>query len=113
MTETSTETDGDILVTIAKQKEALEATKKKGSDAGRQNGFHKRICGGLWIFSGFLMTFFMGPLYSTLCIILFFYLSGLEGLDLLKKSKKKASINTRIFLITHMLYLTVFLYKMP
>jgi len=46
VTETDTETDGDILTSISKQKAALEATKKKGADAGKSNNLNKRIAGG-------------------------------------------------------------------
>lgn len=45
-TETETETDGDILAAIMKQKEALEDTKKKGADSGKKGNFWKRVAGG-------------------------------------------------------------------
>ena len=53
--ETDTETDGDILGAIAKQKAALEATKKKGADSGKSNNLGKRICGGTSIFTFMLL----------------------------------------------------------
>lgn len=53
--ETDTDTDGDILGAIAKQKAALEATKKKGADAGKSNNLGKRICGGTSIFTFMLL----------------------------------------------------------
>jgi len=71
VTETETETDGDILGAIAKQKAALEATKKKGSDAGKSNNFNKRMVGGMFVANYMLWMCVMGPLYWLFAITVF------------------------------------------